>query len=95
MIIIAGHVVVPADQRTVWVDAFRDLVGRARDADGCIEVAITADSVDLRRIDILEIWRDAAALDSWRSHADAPDLGIEPIEMSMKRYDATDGGPLF
>ncbi len=61
---------------------FRDLVGRARDADGCIEVAVTADSVDLRRVDILEIWRDAAALDSRHSHADAPDLGIEPIEMS-------------
>lgn len=43
----------------------------------------------------LEIWEDADALDSWRSQANAPAFDKEPTEISMQRYDATDGGPLF
>ncbi|MGI8939718.1 MAG: putative quinol monooxygenase [Iamia sp.] len=67
MIIIAGHYLVNEEQRDACVDAYRDLVSRSRTADGCIEVAITADSVDPGRINNLEVWRDADALDAWRA----------------------------
>jgi hypothetical protein len=40
------------------------------------------------------VWRDAEALEQWRKQAGAPSLD-EPKYMSMHRYDATDGGPLF
>lgn len=95
MIIIAGHYLVDEEQRDACVDAYRAMVGRSRTADGCIEVAITADSVDPGRINNLEVWRDAASLDAWRGQAATPDLDVEPREMAMQRYDATDGGPLF
>jgi len=95
MVIIAGHVLVEEAERDSHVAAFGDLVSRARASDGCISVAITADTVDPRRVDILEIWRDAEALESWRGRADAPDTGVEPIEVQVQRYNATDGGPLF
>ena len=45
MIIIAGHELVNAERRDTFVAAFRELITRARDFDGCIHVAITADSV--------------------------------------------------
>jgi len=67
----------------------------ATDTSRRIDVAITADTLDLRRINNFEARRDARALDSWRSQADPPDTGIEPTSAEMKRYDATDGGPLF
>jgi quinol monooxygenase YgiN len=47
-------------------NAFRDLVARARESDGCIHIAVTADLVDPERIDSVEVWRDAEALDAWR-----------------------------
>lgn len=94
MIIIAGHLIVEADERDGYVSALRDLVTRARESDGCLHVAITADSVDERRVNNVEVWRDAAALELWRSRANAPALP-EPITMDVRRYDATDGGPLF
>jgi len=59
-----------------------------------MHIAITADSVDPERINNVEVWRDADALERWRKQADAPGLG-EPRHVSMQRYDATDGGPLF
>ena len=94
MIIIAGHELVDADKRDGVVEAHRDLVSAAREFDGCLHVAITADSVDLERINSVEVWRDAEVLEHWRAQANAPDAE-EPKYASVKRYDATDGGPLF
>jgi quinol monooxygenase YgiN len=94
MIIIAGHELVAAEQRDAFVAAFRDLITRARAFDGCIHVAITADSVDPERVNMIEVWRDADALKRWRRQAKAPKVG-KPKHIEVKRYDATDGGPLF
>jgi quinol monooxygenase YgiN len=94
MIIIAGYELVNAKDRDGYVAAFRGLVTRAREFDGCIHVAITADSVDPERIDTVEVWRDAEALNEWRKRARAPRMK-EPKHSAVRRYDATDGGPLF
>ncbi len=94
MIIIAGHELVAAEKRDTFVAAFRDLITRARDFDGCIHVAITADSVDPERVNVIEVWRDVDAINKWRKQAKAPKVG-KPKHMEIKRYDATDGGPLF
>lgn len=93
MIIIAGHELVAAEQRDTFVAAFGDLVTRARAFDGCIHVAITADSVDPERVNVIEVWRDADALKKWRKQARGPKVG-KPKHMAVKRYDATDGGRL-
>ena len=94
MIIIAGYELVDATARDSHVAAHRDLVLRAREFDGCIHVAITADSVDPERINSVEVWRDADVMDQWRQQAGAPDTD-KPKYSDVKRYDATDGGPLF
>jgi quinol monooxygenase YgiN len=94
MIIIAGYELVDAQERDSIVDAHRDLVSRAREFDGCIHVAITADSVDPERINSVEVWRDAEVMEKWRQQANAPQTA-EPKRSEVKRYDATDGGPLF
>lgn len=94
MIIIAGHELVEAEQRDTFVAAFRDLITRARDFDGCIHVAITADSVDPERVNVIEVWRDADAWRKWRKQGKHPKVG-KPKHVEVKRYDATDGGPLF
>lgn len=69
--------------------------GGARAFAGCVDVATTADPIDPRRINNLEIWESSEALDRWRAEANAPELGIEFDAAAVKRYDATDGGPLF
>ena len=94
MIIIAGYELVDAEKRDGLVDAHRDLVSRAREFDGCIHVAITADSVDSERINSVEVWRDAEALEQWRGQVNVPEVE-EAKYTAVNRYDATDGGPLF
>lgn len=95
MIIIAGHEIVDAGDRDRYVDAHKDLVERGRVADGCIHLAITTDPVDPRRVNNAEVWESAEALDRWRAQANAPDPGIEILGGDMRRFDASDGGPLF
>jgi heme-degrading monooxygenase HmoA len=94
VIIIAGHEIVTAEERDDFVAAHRDLVSRAREFDGNIHFAITADSVDPERVNTIEVWQDADVMNEWRKVANAPEVG-EPKHMDVKRYDATDGGPLF
>jgi len=94
-VIIAGHYRVDRQHRDNLIATFEDLVTRARGAEGAIHIAITADSVDPERVNVLEVWRDSEALDQWRERANGPELELEMRDMHIKRYDAYEGGPLF
>ena len=95
MVIIAGYMLLDEGERDAYVDAHRDLMTRARAFEGCIDLAITADAVDPRRVNTVEVWDSAEVLDAWRKQANPPDTGIEPADVHMRRFDAEDGGPLF
>jgi quinol monooxygenase YgiN len=95
MVIIAGYMLVDEGQRDAYVEARRDLVRRARAFEGCIDLAITADPVDRRRVNNLEVWASAEVLNAGRAEANPPQIGIEPADMHMRRFYAEDGGPLF
>jgi quinol monooxygenase YgiN len=95
MVIIAGHVLVDEAVRDAHVEAFRDLVERARASKGCIDLAMSADSVDARRVNLLEVWESAEALDAWRAKAKGPRTGSKPTDIQVRRFNAEDGGPLF
>ena len=84
MIIIAGYTLTEADQRDAAVAAFAELVARARTHGGCLDVAISADSVDPERINVFELWRDQQSLDAWREAANPPD--VEDREVHVKLY---------
>jgi quinol monooxygenase YgiN len=81
---------VNAEDRDEHVAAFRDLVSRARDFDGCLHFAMTADSVDPERVNLIEVWRDGDVLGAWRKAAKAP-RRAKPKYLDVRQYEATDG----
>ena len=86
MIIIAGYSHTKnIHERDAAVAAFADMVGRARKADGCLDLSISADSVDSGRVNIFELWRDQESLDAWRKVAKGP-RGIKYREAHVKLY---------
>jgi quinol monooxygenase YgiN len=95
MLIIAGHVQVAPERRDALVAEFADLVRRARAAPGCLDVAITADSVDPGRINNFERWASQDDLDHWRSIAHAPDRGDEMLDVQVSLFDAAGERPPF
>ncbi|MEV7097863.1 antibiotic biosynthesis monooxygenase [Amycolatopsis sp. NPDC051045] len=72
-VIIAGPVYVDPADRDRLVDGFRVVVERARAHPGCLDVSISPDSVDPRRVNILEHWESEEVLDAWRAVAPHPD----------------------
>jgi quinol monooxygenase YgiN len=95
MWIIAGHVTVGEDERDAYVEAHRDLVQRARQAPGCLDVAITADPVDPGRINNYERWKTWDAIEAWRSLANAPDTGIEFRDVDVTAFEVARTRPPF
>jgi quinol monooxygenase YgiN len=85
MIIIAGYSLTDADTRNSVVAAFADMVARARKSDGCIDAAISADSVDPERINVFEAWRHQQSLDSWLKVAQPPTVNIRETYVKLYR----------
>jgi quinol monooxygenase YgiN len=88
VIIIAGHTLAEnVHERDAAVAAFADMVARARKADGCLDVAISADSVDPERINVLECWRDQQSLNAWRKVAKGPRFVARETQVKLYRSD--------
>jgi quinol monooxygenase YgiN len=95
MWIIAGYEMVDEDKRDAAVDAHRDLVIRARQTPGCLDVAISADPVDPRRINSYERWESWDAIEAWRTHAAAPDIDITIHEADVTAFEVASSRPPF
>ena len=81
MLIIAGYLMLDPSQRDAFVEAHQDLVRRGRQAPGCLDLAITADSLEPGRVNNYERWESEDALDAWREIAKAPDrAGVEVLD---------------
>lgn len=87
MWIIAGHHKVRADQAEEYVREHLDLVRRAREAPGCLDLAITADPVESGRINNFERWESWAAIEAWRAVANAPETGIDVSDMQVSAFE--------
>ncbi len=87
MIIIAGYTLTEADKRDAAVRAFAGMVGRAREYDGCLDLSISADSVDPGRINIFECWRDQQSWKAWRKVAKGPTVKTRESHVRLYRSD--------
>jgi quinol monooxygenase YgiN len=66
MVIVAGHLIVPANRRAEYLDACADVVQAAREAPGCLDFALSADLLQPDRVNVYECWQDAASVEAFR-----------------------------
>jgi quinol monooxygenase YgiN len=85
MIIIAGHTVTESGTRDAAIQAFGNMLERARKHDGCLDLSISADALNADRINVFELWRDRESLDAWRKVAKSP-RGIKYRKAHVKLY---------
>ena len=90
MIIIAGFTLTEASKRDNAVQAHVDMVARARNRDGCLDLSISADPLDPERINIFEQWRDQNALDAWRKVANPPKIARRETFVKLYRTDVAE-----
>jgi quinol monooxygenase YgiN len=86
MLIVAGHLIVDPAERDDFVANCVKVVELARAAPGCLDFAITADTVDQSRIDVFERWEGEERLLAFRGSG--PDDGQQAaiLDADVKRY---------
>ena len=95
MVIVAGHVTVDPERRESHLAAFRSVVETARQADGCLDFAIAADSVDPARVNLFERWESKEAVTKFRRRGHRNTQRTAPLSVSVAEYDIADVRPLF
>jgi quinol monooxygenase YgiN len=80
VIVVAGHLRVAAADRDAFVALSRNAVELARNAPGCHDFAVSADSADPERINVYERWSDRGALRAFRG--DGPDDDLHALILS-------------
>ncbi|MGQ9425840.1 putative quinol monooxygenase [Gilvimarinus sp. F26214L] len=94
-VVIAGWFTVDPSKRDEVVDSFKDLVVRAREAKGCLDLAITADPVDPARINNFELWVSESHLNSWRKIANPPENITPMLQVDVQKHMIDRSGPPF
>jgi len=77
MVIVAGHLTIPADRRAEYLDACVDVVQAAREAPGCLDFVLSADLLQPDRINVYECWQDAASVETFRGSG--PEGGLSEL----------------
>ncbi|SDK27011.1 putative quinol monooxygenase [Sediminibacillus albus] len=94
-VIIAGWFTVDPSKRDEVVKAHEDLVKRARQTPGCLDLAITADPVDPARINNFEFWQSEEDLQSFRAVANPPKQITPMLRVEMLKHEIDKSGPPF
>jgi quinol monooxygenase YgiN len=95
MIIVAGHITVDPEQRKVLLADSVSVVEKARQADGCLDFAMTADLLDRGRVNLFERWESQAAVKAFRRRAPRNKHRAAMLSASVAEYDVADERPLF
>ena len=95
MLIIAGYMEMDPSERDAYVAAHADLIQRARGAEGCLDLAISADTVAEGRVNLFERWESQDALDAWRVVANGPNVEVEYTGGDIMMYHIDHLSPAF
>lgn len=86
MLIIAGRLEVDEADRDQYVSDCSAVVELARRAPGCLDFALTADTVDPARVNVFERWESDEQLASFRGSGPDADLGARILGADVKKY---------
>ncbi len=91
-IIVAGHLTVDANDRDGYLRSCENAVQAARDTDGCLDFAISADLVDPTRINVYERWRNGLTLEAFRDQGPDDDQMSTLIAIEVGEYQVQRSG---
>jgi quinol monooxygenase YgiN len=94
MVIVAGHVTVDSEERESYLAGSVRVVEKARQADGCLDFAITADLLDPGRVNLFERWESEEAVKAFRRRAPRNKQRTVMLSVSVAEYDVADVRPL-
>jgi quinol monooxygenase YgiN len=94
-VIVAGWCTVDPKKRDKVVESFHDLMRRARNAPGCLDFAMSADPVDLDRLNLFEHWESEKDLNAWRATCKPPKAITRMLRTQVQKHVIARSGPPF
>lgn len=86
MLIVAGHLLTdPADRDALVAEGTR-AVALARSAPGCLDFALTADTLDPARVNVFERWASEEELLAFRGSGPDGDTAARILGADVRRY---------
>ena len=99
MLIIAGTITVDPADRDRFLESRVETVARARERNGCVEYAFSADAVDPACVRLFERWENEDDVAGWlaanhehRSRFGAPDVPV--VRMDFLKHQISSTGPI-
>ncbi|HTU13570.1 MAG TPA: antibiotic biosynthesis monooxygenase family protein [Solirubrobacterales bacterium] len=86
MVIVAGHLMVKPGDRDRYVAGCIEVVEKARETEGCLDFAITADSIDPGRVNIYERWDSREAVEAFRGDGPSDEQSVAMISASVAEF---------
>jgi quinol monooxygenase YgiN len=86
MLIIAGHLLVDPADRDAYVADCRTVVEAARSAPGCLDFALTADTLDEARVNVFERWESDVELQAFRGSGPPDETSARIRDADVRKY---------
>lgn len=87
MIIVAGWLRVTPENRTPYLEGCREVIVAARSAEGCIDFHLSADAIDVERINIFEQWESADAVEAFRGSGPSNDQQTTILDAHVEQHE--------
>ena len=83
-VIVAGKIYVKSGQRDDFINRSTESIESARNADGCIDFAVSSDPLEINRVNVFEHWTSEEELQAFRGAGPDTDIAalIERAEIS-------------
>jgi len=86
MVIVAGHVVVDAQQRDDYLSGCVEVVRHARRTTGCLDFSLSADLLEPGRINVFERWESVAAVEAFRGSGPSDEQVAAILAATVAEY---------
>jgi quinol monooxygenase YgiN len=95
VVIVAGHLIIDADERDSYLADCEHVIEEARRAPGCLDFAISADLLDRARINVFERWESRSAVEAFRGSGPSDEQAGAIASASVAEYDVANERSLF
>jgi quinol monooxygenase YgiN len=93
MLIVSGQLILKPGTRDQFLKCCEPSIRMARGAPGCLDFAVSADTIEPDRVNVYEAWTDAQSLVAFRdSGADDPSFAFI-VHVQIERHEILQSGP--
>ena len=93
MLIVSGRLYLKPGTRDKFLACCEPSILLARKAPGCLDFAVSADTVESDRANVYEVWNDAQSLEKFRGNSPDDESFSFIVRAEVERHEVARSGP--